>query len=185
MTAAVKNFKPASEKQLGLIKRLAGEKVVPVGGTNSAEAVCYERFLDVMGDKPIAGAEASQVIDWMFTLPRKPQEKVAGLSEGIYLAPNGDVIKVQAARGSGNLYCKVAVHKGTIERLNLHGEVVNFEYVYAPGLIKWIRPEMRMTAEMAEEYSLKFNSCMWCGRPLKAAKSVAKGMGPTCAKKFA
>ena len=123
------------------------------------------------------------MIDWLFTQPRKQQQVQAGVGPGIYIAPNGDVIKVQQNRAKTNVYAKVAVAFGG-ERLNLLGEVVKWEWQYAAGLIQHVTPAMRMTKEQAEEYSLKYSKCMCCGRQLKAAKSVAAGIGPVCIKMF-
>lgn len=142
---------------------------------------------------PRTRAKMSEFIDMLLAQPKKSAapvaapktvEPVADLTAGIYVAPNGDVIKIQLGKGSGKPYAKVAVDiKG--ERLNLLGEPVKFEYVYVPGLIKFVTPAMKMTAAQAEEYGLKFGVCMFCGRGLKVAKSVLAGMGPVCAKKFA
>lgn len=184
MTTAT--FKPATDKQVALVHKLSDEKVVPVAGKDEDEAWLIARWEDIFSGKDVSTKEASRVIDWMFTLPRKPAVKSAAaqLETGIYLAPNGDVIKVQAARESGHLYAKVAVVKGTTERLNLLGEVVKFQFVYAPGLIKHITPQMKMTEEQALEFTLKFKQCMACGRKLEAAKSVKAGIGPVCIKYF-
>lgn len=165
MTAATA-LKPASDKQTALIKKLFGEKDVPAG-------------MEI----PTDSKTASRMIDWLFTQPRKPAPQNAAVTPGIYIAPNGDVIKVQANKAKTNVYAKVAVAFGG-ERLNLLGDVVKWEWQYAAGLIAHITPAMRMTKEQAEEYSLKYSKCMCCGRQLKAAKSVAAGIGPVCIKYF-
>jgi hypothetical protein len=161
--------KPASEKQTNLIKKLVGEKQCPA---------------DFVADMS-SSRKASDTIDKLFSFPRKPQESVAstGVGPGIYIAPNGDVIQVKMNKAETNVYAKVAVAFSG-ERLNLHGEVVKFRFVYTPGLIKHITPAMKMTKEQGEEYTLKFKQCMACGRTLKAAKSVQAGIGPVCIKYF-
>lgn len=158
--------KPASDKQTALIAKLLGEKDVPAG-------------MEIPADSKTA----SRMIDWLFAQPRKPQAQTEGVTPGIFIAPNGDVIKVQSNKAKTGVYALVAVAFGG-ERLNLHGDVVKFEYQYAAGLINHITPAMRMTKEQAKEYSLKYSKCMWCGRKLKAAKSVEAGIGPVCIKRF-
>lgn len=138
---------------------------------------------------PTTKDDASKVIDWLKSLKTPtaaPSSTVkvaaAPLTAGIYLAPNGDVIQLKTSKTSGNLYAKVAM--AGPDRLNLHGEVVKFKFVYAPGLVRHILPQMKMSIEQAEEFSIKFSQCMSCGRTLKAADSVKKGIGPVCAKMF-
>lgn len=173
-----KTVKPASPKQLELIKRVAPEREL-AGMPDWA----IDTLADVMGDKDVIMSDASALIDELFAAPRIKTAAQAALTEGLYIAPDSTVIKLQKSKTSGNLYAKVAT---TIsgERLNLLGEKVKFEYTYSPGLVRHIIPQMKMTADQALEYGIKYSRCMWCGRGLKAADSVAKALGPVCAKRF-
>lgn len=185
---ATTTFKPASDKQIALIHKLSGEKETPVAGKDSLEALMIARWEDALGGKDLAMAEASQVIDWMFSLPRKPAivAAAAALTAGIYCAPNGDVIKVKAARQTGNLYAQVMVSASGGARINLHDEIVpKFDFVYTPGLIRHITPAMKLTLEDAKSFYTKTGRCLNCKKELKVAKSIAAGLGPTCAKMFA
>lgn len=88
---------------------------------------------------------------------------------GIYLF-NGVVHKVQkAVHGSGNLYAKV---------------LQDGAFVYAPGAIRSLLPEHRMTLEQAKEYGQLYGVCCNCGATLTDEKSIEAGIGPVCARKF-
>lgn len=172
---------PATDKQTAFIAKLIGEKNTGHFGEDT-----LSDLLEFKATGTLPKKHASQLIDALLSAPKTVVPAAPGaavLEQGIFIAPNGDVIKVQKSKSSGNLYAKVAVNIHG-ERLTLSGEVVKWEYVYAPGLIKHITPQMRMNAAQAEEYSLKFSQCMACGRALKAAKSVAAGIGPVCIKYF-
>ena len=63
-------------------------------------------------------------------------------------------------------------------------ERVHGEWEYAPGLLRSIRPELRMNLEQAKEFILRYGQCARCGRRLKAAQSVERGIGPVCIQYF-
>jgi hypothetical protein len=51
-------------------------------------------------------------------------------------------------------------------------------------LLQRITPKLRLTLESAIKYSNLTGLCCHCGRQLTVIKSVAKGMGPRCAKLY-
>lgn len=57
-------------------------------------------------------------------------------------------------------------------------------YVYAPGAIKALTADMKMTLVQAKEYGQEFGTCCVCGALLTDPKSVTAGIGPVCVKKF-
>lgn len=186
----VATAKLASPAQINFVKSLSADRDVPVAGRDEQEAFLIARWEDCYSGKDVSMPEASKVIDWLKAMPKKPVAVIANtgatvqLTEGVYEAPNGDIIKLQKSKSSGNLYAKVAVAI-TGERLTMTGDVVKFSYEYAPGLVKHITPAMRMNEAMAEAFAIRFGVCCWCGRGLKAAKSVKQGIGPVCIKRFA
>jgi hypothetical protein len=188
---SVQTFKPMSEKQQSLIKKLSGEKNVPVAGKTDAEAWLIARWEDSLSGKDVAMSEASKVIDWMFTLPKVTVTAAPAatssepLTPGLYEAPNGDVIRLQKTRDGQRMYAKVLVEKGTVNRINLDGEIVHFEWTYAPGLAKFLTPAMKLSAEAAGHFGLKTGACLWCGRKLVDADSLKFGIGPVCRKALA
>ena len=100
---------------------------------------------------------------------------------GIY-ERDGEFFKVQRSRSSGNLYAKRAVE--STRRLTEAGEVVEFDFVYAPGAVARLAASDRMNEERARELAIRYGSCINCGRTLKRAESVERGIGPVCIKWF-
>lgn len=109
--------------------------------------------------------------------------KTGQATPGIYFY-EGRIVKVQANKAKTNCYAKrLVIING--ERLNEQGEHVHFEYEYAAGLVYKLDESMRMTKEQATAFGLQFGRCAWCGRALKQATSVERGVGPVCWSKFA
>jgi hypothetical protein len=109
---------------------------------------------------------------------------MATLDKGMYRTADGAIFKVQVGRESGQAYAKRLQPIGG-ERLTETAEVVNFEFVYAPGAVRALSPEMQMTLEEAREFGIQYGVCAVCGARLKDATSVAGGIGPVCAKRTA
>ncbi len=84
---------------------------------------------------------------------------------------DGVFYRTVESRGSGNMYAKVL-------------DVDAGKWVYAPGAIKRILPEHRMSVERAKELSIRFARCIRCWAELTAAESVERAMGPRCVKKI-
>lgn len=109
---------------------------------------------------------------------------LAVLTEGVYACPDGSLVKVKSNKAKTGQYAlaMLDIHG---KRLTMTGEVVKWDWVFAPGLVREVKPEWKLTKEMAYELGIKLGKCMWCGRKLKAADSVIKSLGPVCAKRFA
>lgn len=184
----VKTFKPASPAQLKFVRSLSEDREVPIAGKDEGEAFVIARWEDCFSGKDVEMKEASQVIDWLKTLPRKAKEvksdtgTPAALTEGIYISPVGDIIKLKKSK-AGHLYAQVAMAISG-ERLTFSGNVVNFEYVYTPGLTAHLTPAMRMSEAQAQDFALRSGRCAWCRRAIKTSSSLLAGVGPVCAKKF-
>ena len=87
------------------------------------------------------------------------------LEDGMY-QKDGRIIKVQhAVHGSGHQYAK---------------ELIEGHFEYAPGVMKGLRAEDRMTLEQAMEYGKLYGQCCVCGRTLTNEVSIAAGIGPIC-----
>jgi len=74
------------------------------------------------------------------------------------------------SKSSGNLY-GLLLNKGT------------HKFEYAPGVMRGILPENRMTLEEVAAYGLATHHCMVCGKQLTKKESQQKGIGPVCAKR--
>jgi len=98
---------------------------------------------------------------------------------GIYIDGEGAIWKVQQNKAKTSVYAKVwSNHNG--ERLTLGGEKVHGEWDYVPGGIRTASTARRMTLDEAKAFILLYGSCVRCGRTLKAAESVERGIGPVC-----
>lgn len=106
------------------------------------------------------------------------------VTPGMYVDAQGEVWKVQAAQGSGNLYAKALTRIGG-ERLTEDDSVVRWEFTYAPGAMGVVRAATtrRMTLEEARAFGTRTGTCAVCAKHLKDAKSVAAGIGPVCIKR--
>ncbi|MGW5147558.1 DUF6011 domain-containing protein [Rhodococcus koreensis] len=162
----------ASAKQIYWIKKLAAQK-----GIDMLDGHDYERAFDILGetDKFVSSMEASSVLDKMFAAPYLKVEDDVN-EPGMYRV--GDTIfRVQESE-TGNLYAKrlvVEVNKKTGKKTGT--------LVYDAGAIREIRNLHRMTKEQAIECGKDYGICIVCGAQLEDPKSVARGIGPTCAKR--
>lgn len=85
----------------------------------------------------------------------------------------GDTIyKVQkAVHGSGHLYAKKLV-------VCTDGSVT---FEYAPGALRSLCAEDRMSLEDAKAFGALYGTCCVCGRTLTDEGSIEAGIGPICA----
>lgn len=168
----------ATEKQINFIVSLLNERVE--GGFDGD---AYKAALADL-DKPVTKEQASKMIKHLLSVPKVTKNTVevpvtktarVEVEAGIYLI-DGDVVKVQkAVHGSGNMYAK---------RLVVDAPGAKGRFEYAPGLIRKVTPEARMTLDQAVEYGAIYGVCCNCGRTLTDEKSIEAGIGPVCAKRF-
>jgi hypothetical protein len=176
--------RPMSRPQHSFITKLLADRTPDL---DTADGLVFERYMDFLdGSKFIAMSEASLLIDWLKTQPKKssPQVNTAGqaLEPGVYVL--GDhIVKLQMNKAGTNAYTSRWVDI-TGERLNENDAHVKGEWQYEPGLKGQLRPEHRMTYEQAKMFTLRYRQCVKCGRKLKAAQSVEEGIGSTCKKYF-
>ena len=133
--------------------------------------------VDAALTRGISKLEASQMIDWLKTLPRKAQPSAPKTEdvnlEGMHRL-DGRIFKVQVAvHGSGRLYAK---------ELKQYGEEWSFEF--APGMIYKLSSATKMTLEEAKEFGALYGTCCVCGRTLTNETSIEEGIGPVCASRF-
>lgn len=88
---------------------------------------------------------------------------------GFYVC-NAGVFKVVKAKTGSHEYAL---------KLNEDGK-----WDYAPGAIKNLRPETKMSLEYAAAYGRRTGRCMVCGRTLTKKDSIDAGIGPICAGGF-
>ena len=123
---------------------------------------------------------------------------------GFYLF-NDEVVKVQkAVHGSGQLYAKRLVIGSTGDcagHETLSGAIGDVRYCdgtcqpeadrtkwtqweYAPGLVRQLRPEHKLTKEQAQAFGQLYGVCCICGATLTDETSIAAGIGPICGKRW-
>jgi hypothetical protein len=103
---------------------------------------------------------------------------------GVYVLPDGAIVKVQPNQEKTRTYAKHwTVISGT--RLTEADTREHGEYVYEPGLVDEVaRTGRKMTLDEAKAFILRYGQCARCGRGLKDATSVERGIGPVCVKYF-
>lgn len=169
--------RPASDKQIAFIERLMSEK--DLEGTWSTSGM-VQTWRDMLDNGTLTGPEASQIIESLLSAPRKPNPQDA--TPGVY-RKDGAIFVVKPNRDKTAFYAKKLVEIGG-ERLTESDDVVNFEMVYAPGIVRTLTQADRMPLADATALMTRYGRCINCGRHLKAAKSVAAGIGPVCAQAF-
>lgn len=105
-------------------------------------------------------------------------------THGVFRYENEIYIIVPSRRNVGQFYAKRMVV--TPPRLTTSGATVNFDYSNAPGMIWYLYEEHRMPPEAIEELMVQHKVCIYpgCFRVLRAAKSVAAGVGKRHAEKL-
>ena len=104
------------------------------------------------------------------------QAQAAAVTEGMYRVDE-TIFKVQRAlaQGSGHTYAKKLVLGD--------GYGAKATFVYAPGALKLLTPEHKMTLAQAKEFGALYGTCCRCGRTLTDEGSIEAGIGPICSKK--
>lgn len=111
----------------------------------------------------------------------KPEQTKLVTEPGVYETKDG-IFVVKPNKDKTRLYAKKLVESSS--RLTEAGTVVDFDFVYAPGIIYLLTPSMKMPLERAKGLMIRYGRCIVCGRHLKVADSVEKGIGPVCIKSF-
>jgi hypothetical protein len=181
--------KLASDAQMRFLNSLlATLESAPEGSNHAIARDCVKADMAQRAEqnRPLDMRTASRAIDTLKKLadamprtvaaPVRPQAQSdvqVPLSEGLYKVGT-EVFKVRASRSSGHLYAMVLTDNG--DRSG------SFEY--APGAMRKILPEHRMSLEDASRFGHTFHFCVCCGRQLTRKESIERGIGPICASKL-
>jgi len=122
--------------------------------------------------KAMAGTlSVSAASDLITALMAAPMLSLEGMHK-----VNDTVYKVQrAVHGNGRVYAKQLTVLSTGE----------FQFEYAPGAIRFLTQDTRMSVEDAAAFGHLYGRCVQCGRTLTDEDSIARGIGPVCASYFA
>jgi hypothetical protein len=111
----------------------------------------------------------------------KQLNQVETVKPGVYESEDG-IFVVKLTQDKERVYAKKLVESPN--RLTESGEIVQFDFEYAPGAIYKLTPEQMMPIERARELMIKYGHCIVCSRLLKDPHSVEQGIGPVCIKYF-
>jgi|SRR5215472_6602306 len=116
--------------------------------------------------------------------PQVEPKRIAVEDQGVYVLASGDIVKVQANRAKTRTYAKRWVEIRAERSLEAGGRA-HGEWSYEPGLVNEVAESGRkMTLDEAKAFILRYGQCVRCGRHLKAAESVERGIGPVCIRYF-
>lgn len=114
----------------------------------------------------------------------RPTQRLAVEDAGVYVLADGTIVKVQANREKTRTYAKRWVTITGV-RLSEADTREHGEYQYESGLIAQVEREgRRMSLDEAKAFILRYGVCCRCGRGLKDATSVERGIGPVCVTYF-
>jgi len=112
----------------------------------------------------------------------KPSADEVGVPIGAY-EKDGEIFIVKPTRDGQRLYALKLVEAPS-ERVTEAGEHVHFDFEYAKGAIFKLTEADKMPIERARQLMIRYGRCIVCGRRLKKAESVERGIGPVCIKYF-
>lgn len=163
----------ATEKQLALIKR-------EITRRDYFSLLPEDRALwdAVAREETISKKAASHLIDQLLHTAYAPRPAVSAerLEIGIYQRADGQIFKVYPNQTRTHLLAKVL--KGVAEH--------NPYWDYAGGANRQgLKAADKLTLEQAKVFGRITGTCCNCGRLLTDEVSIADGIGPICAKRFA
>lgn len=168
--------RPASDKQVAFIKRLAGsrhwldEGQAPHGWSATVQAV--------LDGQPVEGRDASAAIDTLLgCADRRTPAAVAPagpLEAGMYRTADGTLVRVYFGKNSGQMLAK---------RLDGSAEA-GYSFEYMGKADRFVTAADRMSLEEAKAWGRVTSHCCACGAHLDDPTSVEAGIGPVCATKI-
>lgn len=121
--------------------------------------------------------------------PQAPVAKISVEDSGVYVLPNGDIIKVKVNQAKTSTYPLRWV-ESPLRALEAGGRVRG-DYQYEDDYAKrralvseLVATGRKMTLDEAKAFIVKYGQCARCSRHLVAAESVERGIGPVCVKYF-
>lgn len=152
--------RPASDKQLYWINKLAPEKAL----------LDWQRaeLASDLNKAVFSTKDASFWLDTLFALPNIPAAPAPGAvtEEGFY-AHDGDIYRVVRTKDGQRHYAK---------KVTAHG----FDFDAAKGVFRHLRADAKLTPEQVLAYGVTTGICAECSTLLSDPVSVHVGIGPTC-----
>ena len=170
------NASLATGRQASYLATLMEQTLAPDGSNRTVSEVLRCSGVDPASViSKLTKSEASSQIDYYVNQPKSEKAEAGEPSIGVHLL-DGDVYKVQAAKGSGRKYAKKLG-----ERV---GSKAQWVYTGRDAAFSRLNDETLMTLEQASEFGVRTGMCAVCGRELTVEESVARGIGPVCATRF-
>ncbi|MFF5668844.1 DUF6011 domain-containing protein [Streptomyces hygroscopicus] len=161
-----------TQKQREFIESLIGE----LGDAEGSAAVVRDSAVTLLNERALNRRTASRLIDALRQARKEHRRKqheaaTSGLEEeGMYLCESR-IYRVKRSE-AGRLYA-----------LELVTENGKSRFEYDRSAVFKLRPEHRMSVEQAAEHSRLIGACCVCGATLTDPKSIARGIGPVCARR--
>lgn len=175
-----RTYEPASPRMVNWLRSLAAERLIPELGTTSDERLAtLERWLE---DREHDKYWFMTALDTWKHAPVDEAE-TSGLVPGVYRR-NGTIYVVRKNKTNPRLHARRLVEIGG-RRLTADDTIVHIEFEYDRDALRVIRPEDQMTLEEARPFIIRYGKCIFCNTALSDAKSVARGVGPVCIKRYA
>lgn len=177
---------PVTERQAAFARKLVVEKVYPRLGVDRAARIArFEQLLPTMTKRSASALIGDLVVASSDRTPisKSVREETFTLTPGVYEV-NGEIFSVKFNKSKTNVYAQRLVELPHVNRLAASGDVVHIEFEYAPGAVQRIKPHHKMSIERARALTIRYGRCLACGRRLKNAESVERGIGPVCRKAF-
>lgn len=173
------SYVPPTPRMVAWLTSLARDRLIPELGTSADERTAtLERWL---AERTHDKFWFSTALDTWKHAPRDPVDH--GLVPGVYRR-NGTIYVVKKNKTNPNLHARRLVEIGG-RRLNDVDEVVHIEFEFDRDALQVIRPEDQMTLEEARPFIIRYGRCIFCNTVLKDARSVERGVGPVCIKRYA
>lgn len=172
----------ASPRQLGFIRRLANERVIPDDD--------HKRLLAKLdGPAPDKALDGKAVIAWLLRQPERPEAAARREPAELGVYVRDDRIFVvrefhpqDKPKGVMVRYAKeiVPLSKASFDRLNMAGKEVRWEEQPARGMQWKLRPEEAMPEADYKAFCQLYRRCLACNRRLERADSIDRGKGKVC-----
>jgi hypothetical protein len=180
MTTARTRYEAPSARMVSYMRALATDRVIPeLGVTGEERLATLERWL---AERTYDKFGFMTYIDAWRQAPRDVVTPADGLVPGVY-RHNGTIYVVKLNQRQTGMYAKRLVEIGG-RRLTEADTVVQIEFEYDRDALRHLRPADQMSLEEARPFIIRYGRCIFCNTVLSDAKSVARGVGPVCIRRY-
>lgn len=179
---------PATAAQVGFIRSLASERVVPIAGKDQNEAWRIRIVECAQGGKAVTKSEASDAITWLKDQPKQPTVAIKSGPLEVPDVPAGHYA-VSSATGNNDLdFFRVdrpteGQWAGRTFVKRVIGGHPDFAVRGAQAKAALEAILEADPAKAAQRYGQEIGRCFKCNRHLTDETSRALGIGPECRKK--